>query len=434
MNGFNKRPTEYDEAIEAELYYTAKSMSKKGSSLFNRIKHDIMLYGRRATCRLDRLGYQYLSKDSKVNIIYLVAESFPEQALDILSRYEKTIGKSRSRIAKIAIENHTGKKCAFNLEEVCKKNNTIEDRASLSLVKENQVDVNDFDEKFLNLVKITNLEIKKQASEYKMEGLEDLLVSIIVPARNVGKYIDRCLQSLLNQVHKNIEIIVVDDFSEDDTLKKIKSYADRRIRVITHDCQSGPYIARNNALSVAKGTFFTFLDGDDYAHPERIRLHLLKHCSGDEKLICTMSQWFRINEGGHVSDRKVWPLVRLNIGSMFALREEVISKIGFFHEIMHGADNEYFHRIKTAFGKESIDKIRLPLTYATRRNDSLTASREFGYSGRFDNPDRRIYWESWYSWHRRHRDTPDMLKYEKGMNVPFYIPNGMKVNKQSGIA
>lgn len=95
------------------------------------------------------------------------------------------------------------------------------------------------------------------------------LLSIIVPAFNIENYISRCLDSLINQYYKNIEIVVVDDGSEDKTGEIIDSYVqkDSRIKVI-HKKNEGVSSARNTGIDIAKGDYIGFVDGDDTVDEE----------------------------------------------------------------------------------------------------------------------------------------------------------------------
>lgn len=97
-------------------------------------------------------------------------------------------------------------------------------------------------------------------------------VSIIIPAYNVEKYIEKCLMSVINQSYSDIEVIVVDDGSSDSTLDVINRIAvcDSRIKVIAQE-NSGVSKARNNALDVATGEFLCFVDGDDYIAHDMIK-------------------------------------------------------------------------------------------------------------------------------------------------------------------
>lgn len=90
------------------------------------------------------------------------------------------------------------------------------------------------------------------------------LLSIVVPAYNIENYIGRCLDSLINQTYTNLEIIVVDDGSTDDTLSIIKDYEkkDKRIIVI-HKENEGVSVTRLTGMKKAQGTYIGFVDGDD---------------------------------------------------------------------------------------------------------------------------------------------------------------------------
>lgn len=90
-------------------------------------------------------------------------------------------------------------------------------------------------------------------------------VSIIVPAYNVEKYIEQCMDSLINQTYNNIEIIIVNDGSKDNTLKILNNYLkeDKRICVIDQK-NKGVSAARNTALDIAKGEYVVFVDSDDW--------------------------------------------------------------------------------------------------------------------------------------------------------------------------
>ena len=99
------------------------------------------------------------------------------------------------------------------------------------------------------------------------------LVTIVVPVYKVEKYIDKCINSILNQTYKNLEIILVDDGSPDDCGKICDRYAklDTRINVI-HKENGGLSDARNAGIDAANGKFISFIDSDDYIEPEYIEI------------------------------------------------------------------------------------------------------------------------------------------------------------------
>lgn len=102
-----------------------------------------------------------------------------------------------------------------------------------------------------------------------MRKKQDLLISIIIPVYNVEDYLEKCLDSVINQTYKNLEIILIDDGSTDTSGKICDQYAlqDKRIKVV-HQKNGGVSVARNAGLSLVKGKYLTFIDSDDYVHPE----------------------------------------------------------------------------------------------------------------------------------------------------------------------
>lgn len=94
------------------------------------------------------------------------------------------------------------------------------------------------------------------------------LVSIIVPVFNTEKWLSRCIESLINQTYRNIEILIVDDGSSDGSLVICKRYenADDRI-IVLHQENKGVSAARNIALKRVKGDYIAFCDSDDWVEP-----------------------------------------------------------------------------------------------------------------------------------------------------------------------
>lgn len=113
---------------------------------------------------------------------------------------------------------------------------------------------------------------------------EEGLVSVITPVYNAGKEIGKTLESIFNQTYKNIEIVLVDDCSKDNSRDVIEQYKENHPEIV-YFCQptnKGAGVARNKALELAKGQFVAFLDADDMWHPEKIekQLELLRKKNG----------------------------------------------------------------------------------------------------------------------------------------------------------
>ncbi|MDD3139688.1 MAG: glycosyltransferase family 2 protein [Lachnospiraceae bacterium] len=97
------------------------------------------------------------------------------------------------------------------------------------------------------------------------------LISVIIPAYNVEPYLEKCLDSVLKQDYKCMEILIIDDGSEDGTLSIAKKYSrtDERIQVY-HTTNKGVSAARNYGLELAKGEYCSFVDGDDWLEPNAL--------------------------------------------------------------------------------------------------------------------------------------------------------------------
>lgn len=95
------------------------------------------------------------------------------------------------------------------------------------------------------------------------------LLSIISPVYNVEAYLDRCVQSILTQSYREIELILVDDGSTDGSSSLCDGWAERDVRVkVIHQKNGGVSSARNTGLNTAKGEYLTFVDPDDFLAPE----------------------------------------------------------------------------------------------------------------------------------------------------------------------
>lgn len=133
----------------------------------------------------------------------------------------------------------------------------------------------------------------------------DYKISIIIPVYNTEQYLSRCLNSVINQTYKNIEIICVNDKSTDSSEKILNEYVkkDNRIILISLEQNSGVSNARNIALSKITGEYVCFLDSDDFLELtscEKLYKNMLEHKS---ELAC----------GGHIKvnkfNRKISPWI-----------------------------------------------------------------------------------------------------------------------------
>ena len=95
------------------------------------------------------------------------------------------------------------------------------------------------------------------------------LVSVIVPSYNEARYLRQMAASILGQTHAELELIVIDDGSTDDSLRILGEIGDARLRVVTQP-NSGSYVARNRGISEARGEYIALQDADDISMPTRL--------------------------------------------------------------------------------------------------------------------------------------------------------------------
>lgn len=133
-------------------------------------------------------------------------------------------------------------------------------------------------------------------------SMSETKISVCVPAYNVEKYIKRCIESVLQQTIKNIEIIIVNDYSTDKTEKIIKKLMldDCRIKLISHKTNTGPLVARNDAILTSKGEYIFFLDGDDELPNDALELLYDKIILSKADIVSGNIEYIT-NNGNHVA-------------------------------------------------------------------------------------------------------------------------------------
>lgn len=119
-------------------------------------------------------------------------------------------------------------------------------------------------------------------------------ISVIIPVYNVEKYLGRCVDSLLKQTYTNIEIILVDDGSTDNSFEFCKQFAKEDTRVIAlHQKNQGQSVARNEAMKIANGSYICFVDADDYVVHDYIeRLYELLIKNAADISLCRYTEFY----------------------------------------------------------------------------------------------------------------------------------------------
>lgn len=188
---------------------------------------------------------------------------------------------------------------------------------------------------------------------------KEKLISVIIPVYKVEEYLERCVNSVINQTYKNLEIILVDDGSPDncpaicDKLAKL----DTRIKVI-HKKNGGVSVARNTALDLAQGDFIAFVDSDDSIEPTLYEKQLTKQTENDYDLVFAR---YNYEENGNITPVRETSLKTLCETNDWLLFFNHTSNNDIKNGIVEIDNNVMCNIWRVLFKKEVIDKSRFPV-------------------------------------------------------------------------
>jgi glycosyltransferase involved in cell wall biosynthesis len=188
------------------------------------------------------------------------------------------------------------------------------------------------------------------------------MISVIIPTYNSARFIGNAIKSVRDQTYSDLEIIVVDDGSTDNTEDTVRSISDRRIRYIKTPNQ-GNYFARNRGLEEAKGNFVAFLDADDVFLPEKLAKQMAQFIWEPSLGLCCSNGYVRfVDKGEQTFMDRSYSFDRdfdTNSGliaealednfiltSSVMIRRECVKRLGMFDTTFQNAmDYEFFLRI-----------------------------------------------------------------------------------------
>lgn len=213
------------------------------------------------------------------------------------------------------------------------------------------------------------------------------LISVIVPVYNVEKYLDRCIKSIINQTYSNLEIILVDDGSTDNSGRKCDEFAlcDDRIKVI-HKKNGGVSSARNAGLDIAIGDFIGFVDSDDFIELEMYETLIKNIKENNAEISCCQIQTSNINE----EKSKFYT----NNSKLF-YRDEIVNNF-FFNEFVRGFIVSPCNKI---IAIKAIDNIRFR---------SYVLAEDFLFIFEVLMNCNRIHYDSKIGYHYCHRENSAM--------------------------
>lgn len=191
-----------------------------------------------------------------------------------------------------------------------------------------------------------------------------LLVSVLMPAYNHAPYVRMAVESVLRQTYGNLELIVIDDASSDDTWAVLQTFQDERLRLRRHDTNQGAHATLNEALRLARGEIIAIINSDDVFHPRRLEACLAELEATDADLVGTdivliddagqpvTDHWWRaafLDLKRVWADTQDWPatLMEGNVfmtTSNFFFRRSWLEAVGDFHDLRYVLDYEWLLR------------------------------------------------------------------------------------------
>lgn len=207
------------------------------------------------------------------------------------------------------------------------------------------------------------------------------LISVVIPAYNVAAYVKKCIHSILNQSVTNIEVLIYDDGSDDETFDVIKRMEDGRIKAFHDEENRGVVFARNFLLSHARGQFIALQDADDWSHPDRFETQL-KFLTTYSQFAACGTQFIKVvnNRNVFVSSfscdpamiKEAMPELYHFLPGSVMMRKSILEKVGRYDPFFANDGNEdiYFTaKILLAGGFSNVDA---PLYYYNLNLESLT--------------------------------------------------------------
>jgi len=229
---------------------------------------------------------------------------------------------------------------------------------------------------------------------------ENDLISVIIPSYNRELTILRALKSVINQTYSNIEIIVVDDCSIDNSVPIIKSLMDKepRIQLLINSENKGPNYTRNRGIKQAQGKYISFLDTDDEWYLETLEILWKKIKNTSDKIGLVYYGTFLITNR---LQRNIYPkyrgkvfrklMTKGTIGGYPLIKHEVFNKAGLFDEseiLRKGGNQDYelWIRISQYYEFECVNKLLLKgyylsdgITFKSVNKQPFTKIRSFLY-------------------------------------------------------
>lgn len=206
-------------------------------------------------------------------------------------------------------------------------------------------------------------------------------VSVIVPVYNVEKYLNRCLDSIIHQTYKNLEIILVNDGSLDNSGVICDEYADKDDRIIViHQKNQGLSCARNSGLAIVSGDYIAYVDSDDYINItmfEKMMYYLIKHDLEVIEILPKLSYTEQSYDNSFIIENPVTATKRILNKTAFAVwrrifKKQLVEDMRFIPGLIH---QDVFYTMDMLKRIKRHGYIDSPLYYYNTDNESIIRSK-----------------------------------------------------------
>lgn len=214
------------------------------------------------------------------------------------------------------------------------------------------------------------------------------LITVVIPTYNRASLIEKAIESVLNQTYTDIELLVIDDYSTDNTQEIVNDFKDSRIKYMLNERTKGAQGARNTGILKANGGWIAFLDSDDYWLEEKLEIQITSML--EQKKVFSHTNWYiRDKHKTTINNKRISNILKTNYIGTFSsvvMSNELIAKIGLLDESLESCqDWDYWIRACQFTSPLYID---LPLLFYVKYsidNISKNASnRIWGRKGIFE--------------------------------------------------
>lgn len=211
------------------------------------------------------------------------------------------------------------------------------------------------------------------------------LVSVIIPVYNAEKYIDECIESILNQTYSNIEVIVTDDCSTDASWIRLKKYeSDKRFTLLKNDTNLHQAATRNRCIAASKGDYILVQDADDISEPQRL-FTLLNAFDSNVDFVGSACYCFNSKNGRFENwiKKTEYPIPRDLLSGMpfvhasILFKKDCLVKVGGYRQSKHTKRGEDYDLIMRLYANGYRGKNIRELLYGYRVDGETVGRRNF---------------------------------------------------------